>query len=137
MEHEERESAMAGQRSLVGWEDGSVTAQMAGVGPLRERAEVVFRGFLQEYTSLLVVYIEALALDKTLPRREIIDLANRLGDQAGAPRDVVEIHLSAVAAKSKGKGQAVVKTFTVEGRLMLLEIMGHLVDYYRGRRNEE
>lgn len=128
---QELEVALAHQRSLTGWEQGSVTAQMAGVGALREREPEVFSACQTDYESLLDLYLEALGFKSEPPRREINDLAARIGEQGGGPRDVIELHIKAVTAKSADVHPKRAKAYTLEGRLLALEAMGYLVDYYR------
>ena len=64
----------------------------------------------------------------------------RLGDlllayhltEAG-PRDVVEIHVTALRAKTRGALPMKAKVYASEGQLRLIELMGYLVSYYRNR----
>jgi len=58
-------------------------------------------------------------------------IAEELGSYRAGPRDVVDIHLRAVEDKSHGHTAEQTKAYASEGRLLTLELMGHLVDYYR------
>ena len=49
------------------------------------------------------------------------------------PRDLVAIHLAAIRAVSVDAPPIRQQAYLGEGRLMLLELMGHLAAYYRGR----
>ena len=131
--HELRQ-ALAAQRALTGWEESSVTASAAGVGPLRERSLEVFAKLQEDYGVLLDRYLEALGFDESPPRREVNALADRLGDQGAGPRDLVDLHLRVVADKCTDVPRARALAYTTHGRLLALEVMGNLVDYYRTRR---
>jgi hypothetical protein len=127
----ELEVALVHQRSLTGWEDGPVTAQMAGVGPLRERAPDVFSALKKEYGSLMDEYLEALGFSRPPPRRHINELACRIGALGCGPRDVVDIHMQTVMEKSSNAHPKRARAYTLEGRLLAIELMGNLVDFYR------
>jgi len=127
----ELESALKGQQSLTGWQEGSITAGLAGVGPLRERSPAVFSKIRKSYESLLEAYLDALGFSERPPRKEIGDLAEMIGRAGGGPRDVVDMHIRAVEEKSRRVSTGRAQAYAVEGRLLALEVMGNLVDYYR------
>jgi len=58
-------------------------------------------------------------------------LADRLGSFRAGPRDVVDIHLATVNSRTQGAGPEKVRSYALEGRLLAMELMGHLVDFYR------
>ena len=130
-ELEEQQEAIFAQRRLAGWQDGAVTAQSAGVGPLRDRSPVAFSTLREEYGALVDADLEALAFEQPPPRRDIIALAHRLGDQGAGPRDVVDLHIRVVTGKCEDTNPRRVRAYTQNGRLLALEVMGNLVDYYR------
>lgn len=130
-ELEELQEAVAAHRRLTGWQDGAITAQSAGVGPLRERSPTVFSALQRDYATLLDAYLEALAFDQPPPWRDIGTLAHRLGDEGAGPRDVVDLYIGVVTAKCADANPKRARAYTQNGRLLALEVMGHLVDYYR------
>jgi PAS domain S-box-containing protein len=130
----ELETALKYPKVMSGWEDGAITAQMSGVGPLQEREPDVFSNLQAEYGSLLDEYLEAIGFDRSPPRRKINDVADRIGDLGCGPRAVVDIHRHAVTAKSSNVNPKRARAYILEGRLLALEVMGYLVDYYRMRR---
>jgi DNA-binding response OmpR family regulator len=132
----ELEAALASQKDLMGWQKGSVAAQISGVGPLHMRDQEIFTKLQSAYESLLDKYLDSLSFHQRPPRQEIGELANRIGHQAGGPRDVIELHRQAILVKSLNISPQQVKTYAIEGRLLALEVMGYLVDYYRGRNNK-
>lgn len=133
-EKEEAEKALAEQKALTGWNESAVTASVAGVGPLRERSAEVFAELEKEYGSLLDRYLEALGSGEPPPRRQINALADRLGDQGAGPRDLVDLHIRVVRAKCEDVAPQRAKAYTQNGRLLALEVMGNIVDYYRTKR---
>ena len=58
-------------------------------------------------------------------------LANDLGSINAAPRDVIDIYLSAIRTKSQIIGPKKLSYYNSEARLVVLELMGHLVSFYR------
>jgi len=129
----ELHEALAAQKTLTGWDESSVTAGIAGVGSLRERDSETFAAIQTEYGLLLERYLKAVGLNDSPPRREISTLADRLGDLGVGPRDVIDLHMCIVTAKCKDIFPKRAKAYTVEGRLLALEVMGYLTDYYRMR----
>ena len=127
--------AFAAPKPLVGWEHGSVTAQAVGVGPLRERSMEAFVDVQSTYEGLLDQYLEALGFDHAPPRQAISALAHHLGDHGAGPRDVIDVHSRAVSAKCRDAGARRARAYSIEGRLLALEVMGYLVDHYRLQRN--
>ncbi|MCX6377019.1 MAG: hypothetical protein NTU88_13475, partial [Armatimonadetes bacterium] len=54
-----------------------------------------------------------------------------LRDIGAVPRDVVDIHVSALAAKAVTANAMQARAYIEEGRLMVLELMGCLASAYR------
>jgi hypothetical protein len=108
------------------------TAQSYGELPLREAAPEAYRALVEAYGALLDSALEARAY-RVQPRAAEArrDLVERLGFFWARPRDVVEVHTSALAARTQtaasGKGAA----YAEEGRIVLVEVLGGLVSHYR------
>ena len=58
-------------------------------------------------------------------------MAEELGLLKAGPRDVVEIHSTALKEKRHKVTPQKAQAYAEEGRLMALQLMGHLVSYYR------
>lgn len=58
-------------------------------------------------------------------------LVEQLGYLQATSRDVIELHTAILKQKQKKLGQKKSKIYTVEGRYLLLELMGKLTAYYR------
>lgn len=107
-------------------------ARSLGILPLSESIPALFQELVQDYGELL----EA-ALSHRL-YKDGLDLPARvraLGDQLGylkaGPRDVVQVHHAALQCKSRGATPSRVRAYIEEGRLVMLQLMGHLLSHYR------
>lgn len=109
-----------------------VTAQLFGSGSLRETAPADFAELVERYAELL-----DLALDQRLYRvehnvpQQLRSLADQLGMLRANPRDIVEIHGLALRRKMSLASRSSAQALVEEGRLIVLELMGHLVSFYR------
>jgi len=63
---------------------------------------------------------------------ELLGLAQRLGSLGAGPRAVVEMHLAALREKCRADTPVRAQAYADEGRMMALELMGHLASFYRG-----
>lgn len=102
-------------------------------GPLRQRAPASFGQAVQRYRATLDQALRRRAQPGPDPGAGLRALGESLGAQEAAPRDVVEIHLAAVRAASAGAPQPRQQAYLEEGRLLVLELMGHLAAHYRAR----
>ena len=91
----------------------------------------------RDYVALLDLALEAIAFgDLELTRRRTADLRSlsaRMADSDLGAREVIELHVASLNTAMTGcaptRGQALQR----EGRLQVLELMGHLADTYRIR----
>lgn len=91
------------------------------------------------FCQVLVQYIDALelAIDKASYKVDralgdsLREIAQRLGAARAGPRDVIELHSVAVRQKGGDGSRGLHRAFADEARLLLLQLMGHLVSYYR------
>lgn len=98
-----------------------------------------------DFCELVVIYEDL--LDRVMDRltyrisdplsETLIDLAERIGGLGAGPRDVVEIHGTALRHKTAGMTTTKARGLADEGRLLVLELMGHLVSFYRRRRRQQ
>jgi DNA-binding NarL/FixJ family response regulator len=68
----------------------------------------------------------AAGLDETIQR-----LAREAAQLRASPRDVVELHATAMKAREMAQGPQRMKLYVAEGRVRLLELMGYLAGTYR------
>jgi DNA-binding response OmpR family regulator len=110
----------------------AVAAQSFGLTPLREGLPNLFDELVQHYGELLDLALEQRVYKVNYQLSESL---RALGDQLGfikaGPRDVVQIHRAALLKKAANVTVSKSRAYLEEGRLLILELMGNLVSYYR------
>ena len=110
----------------------AVAAQSLGLTPLREGLPELFDELVQHYGELLDLALEQRVYKVNYQLSENL---RALGDQLGfikaGPRDVVQIHHAALLKKAANVTVSKSRAYIEEGRLLVLELMGNLVSYYR------
>lgn len=111
---------------------GLQTAQAFGVQSLRETALTYFDGKVQRFAKLLDLSLEqrVLRVDHSIGV-ELRNLAEELGLVKAGPRDVIDIYVQALKIVSANVAIVKANAYADEGRLMVLELMGHMVTFYR------
>jgi len=110
----------------------SVTAGMYGSMPLRDADRDIFASLVESYNALLQTAMEAQIYKKAgVPQETLKDIADKLGFLRASPRDVVDIHAEALRVRTIGISPVRKELYAVEGRLLVLELMGYLASYYR------
>ena len=109
-----------------------MTAKLFGMGPLQETLPEVFDKLVQRYGLLMEKALEkrAYKVDHDVSE-ELREMGEDLGVLKALPRDVVELHTSALSKKRTESPPQKLKAYAEEGRFMLMEIMGYLAVYYR------
>ncbi|MCC7478549.1 response regulator [bacterium] len=121
----ERYRALSSQSSNLGSvHSGSAIA-------LRDRNAETFAGLVKDYISLLDAYVDRLSVRRDKPRTAMDSIALRLGEAGGGPRDLLDLHLASLYKVAGGRTDDRSRSYVLEGRLLALEMMGLLVDYYR------
>ena len=110
----------------------ATTAQMLGLMPLHQSAPNIFDETLQRYGDLIELALEqqAYRVEHDISGK-LRSIAEQLGHLKAGPRDVVELHSSALKRKTGAASHAKAQAYVEEGRVMVLELMGHLVSQYR------
>lgn len=96
-------------------------------------SECETRELVERYVACLTYLVTCPTADR---KDMMTELAALLGQLDAGPRDVVDLHRLAVTEVSRGAGPAQVRRTLEEGRLCLLQLMGHLVSFYRSHRRE-
>lgn len=109
----------------------SVTGASLGSGPVKDRASKVFARMVDNYHDLLDKYLEQLVVSSPKPVKAMADLIRELGTYGGTPRDLLDIHVAALEAAVQDANPRRAEAYSIEGRLLALEMMGFMVDYYR------
>lgn len=97
--------------------------------------------FPERFAELARNYGEILdrAVEQLLQRRprsleqQMQKLAGAAAELRAGPRDIVELHATAMKQREAELGPQRMKLYLAEGRVRLLELMGHLVTFYRDR----
>jgi CheY-like chemotaxis protein len=112
----------------------AVSSGMFGAGPISKSLPDVFEEMVERYGTLLDLALEErmYKVEHNVPEGFHV-LVDRLGFLQAGPRDVVELHNLALKRKTDGATLQKVQAYVEEGRLRLIELMGHLVSYYRRR----
>ncbi|MDJ0581711.1 response regulator [Crocosphaera sp.] len=110
----------------------SVTARLFGAYPLQESLPDVFDELVETYGKLLELALEQriYKVDYNISEK-LRNLGEKLGFLKASPRDTIEIHTKVLKEKSKDASIAKAQAYVVEGRLMILELMGYLASFYR------
>ena len=109
-----------------------VGAAMYGALSLERASRSTFDELAASYGRVLEHALEsqALKVDHGIAE-QLRQLAESLGFYRAGPRDVIELHTTVLAAKTKDAPSPRARALVAEGRFLVLELMGHLVSYYR------
>jgi hypothetical protein len=117
---------------LSGDRDTQVTARTYGQESLRVQDRDLFEGMVEEYSKMLQKSLEKEIYQTNINvSKEIRDISDQLGLLLASPRDVIDIHTAAMKRIFDGAPPAKTKAYMEEGRILVLELMGYLVSYYR------
>ena len=110
----------------------SITARLFGSGPLREILPDSFEKLVSQYADIMDQYLEHRSYKIDYDASEALrETGEELGFLKAQPRDIIELHLSALKRKQTGATPQKQKAYAEEGRLILIELMGFLAAYYR------
>lgn len=130
--YDAREREMKNLEALSGAGKAPVTAASFGVHPLRQAQPQLFALLTASYEQALQQAIETkmYRVDHPISDR-LRSIAEALGQARAGPRDVTQIHLTALKNLGRGQPAAKIQAFAEEGRLLLVELMGYIISYYR------
>lgn len=120
---------------LVRWEsEVPVISTPTVSSQLAQSAPATFDDLVAGYSSLLELAVEQRGVHdrRSMPDRLRV-FSERLGLLWGGPRDLIEIHTTALRQLCRAQTPQRIAVYIEEGRLVLLELMGHLVNFYRIR----
>jgi CheY-like chemotaxis protein len=118
-------------RTFGAWQGAGSSAPFASTA-LPPSPETV-RPLQKSYRSLLEDYVISGSDQRPPPHEGARHLAERIGELGGGPREVTSLHLAALETLCRNALPRRERVLRAQCRLMTLEIMGHLVDYYRPR----
>lgn len=109
----------------------TITAALVGSGAVSTRNPAAFDTLVRLYFSLFNQYVSLDSDRLNVAREDKERIITALGDLNGGPRDLIDIHVAALDRATSLSDQPRSRTLVYEARLMALEMMGLLVDYYR------
>lgn len=119
---------------LGGPRPSQVAGRSLGLGSLAESAPDVYADLIGMYGDLLdaaierSTYKEAASTDRAANR-----IARALGFAGAGPRDVVEVHTTALRQRVETAVGGLRAAYVNEGRNVLVQVIGYLATYYRAR----
>ncbi len=134
-DRERREKELRSLATLSSPPQTGVTAKMYGTMTLMEGFPDTFRHLVDGYKALMDLALDQQAFKvKHDISGRLSSMAESLGFYKAGPRDIVDIHTTALKEKARETATAEKKkAYTGEGWIMVLELMGHLVSFYRNR----
>jgi DNA-binding NarL/FixJ family response regulator len=127
-----QEQEVADLEQLVNNDATSITSRMFGVQPLRDSVPEIFQEMKEDYSKILDLALEQRAFKVEHDISEKLrDLADKLGFLKASPRDIIDLHTKTLREKTQNVTLAKAQAYVTEGRLMVLELMGNLVTFYR------
>jgi DNA-binding response OmpR family regulator len=109
-----------------------ITSRSYGALPLRESHAAEFEALIAGCVRLLEAALEKQQYKGSPEDVETVRaMSDRLGFLRAGPRDVIDIYSSALKLRTASVSASRAKGYVEEGRLLVLELMGHLVSYYR------
>lgn len=138
---QERERELRAQKIMekLGTDPQGLPAlQALGAQSLRETQPGYFTDLVQRFGKLM-----DLSLEQTVLRVnhaigvELLKLAQELGQAESGPRDVIDMYVHAIKMVSVNVPTIKANAYADEARLMVLELMGYLVTFYRRQHSLE
>lgn len=109
-----------------------VTELLLGVGPLRESLPMLFDRFVRQYMAALDEAVDSRAYKNAGDGNAAGSTLGREFAQVGAaPRDVIDVHTTALRMMLRSVKEARARIVLEEARMVLLAVMGHLANTYR------
>lgn len=108
-------------------------AQGSGEGrSLKERDKESFHQFVRRFGDVLELALERLVYKVEINTSNTLKLlAEEMGMLKAGPRDIVDIYSTCLESKRHKANEQRYKGYAEEGRLLLIETMGHLLSFYR------
>jgi CheY-like chemotaxis protein len=109
-----------------------ITAQRFGVLPMRDSMPAEFTRLVRLYTDVLNRALDQRAYKIDHKTSQALhELADELGALSAGPRDVIDLHVMALKDRLAHANREQASALTEEARLLVLELMGDVVTYYR------
>lgn len=131
-QHEQEARQLASMARISGDSPSSATENAFGLLRLRESDPKLFGTLVLGFMRIQDMALEQRVLKVDHPiRAGLQDLAEQLGMVKAGPRDAIEIYVQALNSLSQDIPPQKAQAYAEESRLLVLELMGHLVSFYR------
>jgi PAS domain S-box-containing protein len=111
-----------------------VTAGAFGLRSLKESYPDLFESLISQYQEILKNAVERRIYKvESDISAELHRLSNEIGFARAGPRDVVNLHVTALQRAAEGLPKTQIAAYADEGRLLMVELMGYLTSFYRHR----
>lgn len=128
----ENEREAASLQNLYPAQAAGVSSRMLGVLPLHEANSQKFTELKQQYILCLEHAFEQQIYRVKYPISAMLKaISTELGLSRSGPRDVIELHSQSLRALFEQYPLPRRQVYLEEGRLLVLELMGNLAQYYR------
>lgn len=109
-----------------------VSAQIYGSQPLRDAAPEVVGRLAKQFHALLEQAVEQRIFKVTFSFSSSLRMiATEIGFLRAGPRDVIDLYNAVIRNAVQNQPPAKAKLYLEEGHVLCLELMGHLVSFYR------
>ncbi len=109
-----------------------ITAKMYGATAIKDSIPEIFTEISREYGKLLDLALEQRAYRVEYDiSGQLRTMADKLGFLKASPKDIIELHTITIKKKNENVTLAKSQAYVTEGRIMVLELMGYLVSFYR------
>lgn len=98
--------------------------------------EGVLDKLLPEYQVLTLNYVRSMRLREVLPTNQTKTFIERIVAFQFGSRDLIRLHLKVLKKLENQLIPSEAQAFSLDARLLLIELMGDLVDHYRPKRDE-
>ena len=107
-------------------------SQLENDTSLKQRWPDIYAEIEQRYQQLLVRFVEQKIYQVQYEiASEINILIEQLGYLQATSKDLIQLHTDTLKQKQVSSSKKGMKAYIIEGRYLLLELMGRLVSYYR------
>jgi response regulator RpfG family c-di-GMP phosphodiesterase len=133
----EREDIASSHREIMTFQtlsrrDTSETSALYNALPLKTQYPESFQNILKEYDDILNSAIEErlFKVEQHL-HEKLSHLSDNLGFLKASAKDIIDIHRQCLSDKFSHSNVKEQKIILEESRLLLIELMGNLINYYR------
>ncbi len=110
----------------------TITSRSFGLGPLKDGQPEIFNEFVASFEKFLDLAIEKRVFQANNNlSTELRIMSEKLGFIRAGPRDVIDIFVVALENKSTDVNVEKAKAFMEEGRILMIQLMGHMISFYR------